>query len=162
MEEHLEPLPSWDSLLTKLQDKRGYSYQVLKVHQANPTLLEQETKRETQKRDLSMWNFSKKIREKRRPHSSFNQTSYGERTQTQTHDIIDIRVTRQVAREDLRVLFTFSATDVINQSQNPTNHCTEIPVQPKIQGQTEVGKIPQKTKNIVGTRRINQLKDIEQ
>ena len=63
-EPYLEPLLSWDSLFTKLQEKRGYRYQVLIVHQVSPNLLEQETKRETRKRVLYLWNFSK-IKEKK-------------------------------------------------------------------------------------------------
>jgi len=54
MEEEPKSLPNRDSFFKQAPSKGGYRYQVLKVHQDSPNLLEQETKRETQKRDLSL------------------------------------------------------------------------------------------------------------
>jgi len=65
MEEKPKSSPDRDSFFKQAPSKGGYRYQ-LKVHQDNPNLLEQETKRETQKRDLSLWNFLKR---KIRPNS---------------------------------------------------------------------------------------------
>ena len=61
-------------------------------------------------------------------------------------------------RRGTRDLVYLSTTYVINPTKLSTNHQPEILVLPKIQGQTEVGKIPQKNQKYGRTQEVNQLK----
>jgi hypothetical protein len=85
----------------------------LKVHQDSPNLLEQETKRETQKRDLSLWNFLKEKYDRTldpKPwHHRYSCYATG-------------------GTWGFTCLVYISVTDVINQFQISTNHYARIPV----------------------------------
>ena len=61
-------------------------------------------------------------------------------------------------RPGTRDLVYLSATYVINPTKFLPNHQPEILVLPKIQGQTEVGKILQKNQKYGRMQEVNQLK----
>jgi len=59
MEEEPKSLPNRDSFFKQAPSKGEYRYQVLKVHQDSPNLLEQETKRKNPKKRLVLVKFLK-------------------------------------------------------------------------------------------------------